>query len=103
MFHEEPKRHEQFMQEKLQQAEAQSDIIKQPEHYAQHPIQPVDFVMSNGLSFWAGNVIKYICRAGNKLYEKQDPVQSEITDIKKAIRYCEMRLNQLEGRTPSAR
>ena len=102
MFHEEPKRHEQFMKEKLRQAEAQSDVINQPEHYAQHPIQPVDFIMSNGLCFWAGNVVKYICRAGNKLYDKQDSVQSEITDIKKAIRYCEMRLNQLEGRTPSA-
>jgi hypothetical protein len=95
------KRHDQYMKEKLKELQP-PDIIKQPEHYAQHPIQPVDFVMSNGLSFWAGNVIKYICRAGNKLYHGQDPVQSEITDIKKAIRYCEMRLNQLEGRTPSA-
>jgi len=57
--------------------------------------------MSNGLSFWAGNVIKYVSRAGSKLYANQDTVQSEITDIKKAIRYCEMRLNQLEGKNPS--
>jgi hypothetical protein len=47
------KRHDQYMKEKLKELQP-PDIIKQPEHYAQHPIQPVDFVMSNGLSFWAG-------------------------------------------------
>lgn len=95
------KRHEQFMKERLKETQP-PDVVNKPEHYAHHPIQPVDFVMSNGLSFWSGNVIKYICRAGTKIYHGKDSVQSEITDIKKAIRYCEMRLNQLEGRTPSA-
>jgi len=93
------KRHEQFMKDQLKEKEP--DIIKAPSHYAKHPNQPVDFIMSNGLSFWAGNVIKYVSRAGTKLYQGQDPVQSEITDINKAIRYCEMRLNQLAGRNPS--
>ena len=92
------KRHEQFMKD--QSKEKEPDIIKAPLHYAKHPNQPVDFIMSNGLS-WAGNVIKYVSRAGTKLYQGQDPVQSEITDINKAIRYCEMRLNQLAGRNPS--
>lgn len=98
-------RHEEFMKKRAGERHYEKppppDTIKQPEHYAQHRLQPVDFIMSNGLSFWAGNVIKYVSRAGTKLYPNQDSVQSEINDIRKAIRYCEMRINQLEGRNPS--
>ena len=98
------KRHEQWMKDKVNEIQdmvKEPDLIKAPLHYAQHTNQPVDFIMSNRLSFWAGNVIKYVARAGTKLYPGQDPVQSEINDINKAIRYCEMRLNQLSGRNPS--
>jgi len=93
--------HESYMLHMQRKAEKQSDVIKQPEHYTKLAYQPSDYIMLNGLSFWAGNVIKYVCRAGIKLYPDMDSVESEINDIKKAIRYCEMRLNQLEGRTPS--
>lgn len=98
------KRHEQWMRDKVNEIQdmvKEPDIIKAPLHYSQHTNQPVDFIMSNRLSFWAGNVIKYVARAGTKLYPGQDPIQSEINDINKAIRYCEMRLNQLSGRNPS--
>jgi hypothetical protein len=57
--------------------------------------------MQNGMEFWRGNVIKYVSRAGSKLYDGQDKVQSEITDLKKAMRYCEMRINLLEGKQPN--
>ena len=57
--------------------------------------------MTNGMEFWRGNVIKYVSRAGSKLYDGQDKVQSEITDLKKAMRYCEMRINLLEGKQPN--
>ena len=53
-------RHEEFMKKKAE--DPPPDTIKQPEHYAQHRLQPVDYIMSNGLSFWAGNVIKYVSR-----------------------------------------
>ena len=98
------KRHEQWMKDKVNEIQdmvKEPDIIKAPLHYSQHTNQPVDFIMSNRLSFWAGNVIKYVARAGTKMYPGQDPIQSEINDINKAIRYCEMRLNQLFGRNPS--
>lgn len=98
------KRHEQWMKDKVNEIQdmvKEPDIIKAPLHYSQHTNQPVDFIMSNRLSFWAGNVIKYVARAGTKMYPGQDPIQSEINDINKAIRYCEMRLNQLSGRNPS--
>ena len=77
----------------------EDDIVNKPSHYTQFVIEPITFIMRNGLSFWKGNVIKYVCRAGSKLYPGQDERESEITDLRKVIRYCEMRINQLEGET----
>lgn len=76
-----------------------SDIVHKPAHYSRFKIEPITFIMVNGMEFWRGNPIKYIARAGFKLYPGQDEVQSEITDLRKAIRMCEMRINQLEGKT----
>lgn len=77
------------------------NIVNSPSHYAKWDIEPIVFIMNNGMEFWRGNVIKYISRAGSKLYEGKDKVQSEITDLKKAMRYCEMRINLLEGKQPN--
>jgi len=73
-------------------------IIKSPDHYSKWAIEPITFIMGNGLSFWAGNVIKYTVRAGSKHYVGMTSDESEITDLKKARRYIDMRLNQLEGK-----
>jgi hypothetical protein len=75
----------------------EEDIVVRPSHYTQYAIEPITFIMRNGLPFWKGNIIKYASRAGSKLYEGMDERESEITDLKKAIRYAEMRINQLEG------
>ena len=72
-----------------------SDQIIQPAHYAQYAVEPIEFIMVNDMDFWRGNVIKYVSRAGSKMYDGQDEIQSEITDLCKAIRYCEMRINML--------
>lgn len=74
--------------------------VFRPNHYARFAIEPVEFSMRNDLAFWAGNVIKYVVRAGFKTYEGMDAQQSEITDLKKARRYIDMRINQLEGKDP---
>tara|TARA_A100001011_G_C14299533_1_gene840089 strand:+ start:936 stop:1187 length:252 start_codon:yes stop_codon:yes gene_type:complete len=76
-------------------------LITKPKHYEQYIIEPISFIMKNGLEFWRGNVIKYCVRAGSKMYDGMDKVQSEITDLQKCIRYCEMRINQLEGKEPN--
>lgn len=73
------------------------DIINRPSHYTQFNIEPITFIMRNGLDFWKGNIIKYACRAGSKLYPSMDEMESEVTDLRKVIRYAEMRINQLEG------
>lgn len=76
-----------------------ADIINRPAHYTKWKVEPITYIMRNGMEFWRGNVIKYASRAGSKLYDGMDEVQSEITDLKKVMRYCEMRINQLNGET----
>ena len=83
-------------------AKKEENLITKPKHYEVFNIEPVSFIMKNDLSFWKGNIIKYVMRAGLKTYDNQDKVQSEITDLQKAVRYCEMRINQLEGKEPNA-
>jgi len=75
-----------------------SDLINKPKHYTRWAIEPIAFIMGNDMEFWRGNIIKYVTRSGSKTYDGQTAVQSEITDLKKAIRYCEMRINSLEGK-----
>jgi len=74
-----------------------SGIVKHPKHYTQYHIEPVTFIMSNRLSFEIGNIVKYACRAGSKLYPDQDETQSRITDLEKVRRYAEMEINRLKG------
>lgn len=41
------------------------DIQVGGKHYVM-PIQPIDFIMENGLGFCEGNIIKYVSRHRNK-------------------------------------
>ena len=79
-------------------AEHTADIVNEPAHYARWEIEPIEFIMRNNFEMWRGNCTKYIARAGFKLYEGKSQVESEIIDIKKNIRYSQMRINQLEGK-----
>ena len=79
-----------------QKNQAKGDQVVHPNHYEQWEIEPVTFIMTNDLEFWRGNVIKYVMRAGLK------DGQSEVTDLEKAKRYIEMRINQLEGKPINA-
>jgi len=54
--------------------------------------------MKNDMDFWRGNIIKYAARAGHKIYDGMDSVQSEIADLHKVMRYAEMRINHIGGR-----
>ena len=78
------------------------DLIEHPDHYAneRNGIEPIEYIMANDPQgyYVRGAVAKYSARAGFKLYENMDAVQSEITDWRKAMRYCEMRIRQLEGK-----
>lgn len=74
------------------------DVVVKPEHYTRWTVEPIVFIMENDIEFWRGNIIKYTMRAGFKRYDNQDQISSEITDLRKVIRYSEMRINQLEGK-----
>lgn len=50
-------------------------------HYVKYDIQPVEYIVANGLSFLAGNVIKYTTRYKDK---------NGAEDIRKAIHYLNM-------------
>lgn len=50
-------------------------------HYKEMPIQPIEFIHKNNLSFIQGNVVKYICR-----YKDKNGVQ----DLEKAKHYIEL-------------
>lgn len=73
------------------------DVVVKPKHYVGFAIEPITFIMRNKLPFWKGNIIKYACRAGRKVYDGMTPEQSEITDLEKVRRYAEMRINELKG------
>ena len=73
----------------------EDNSIVQPSHYERYKIEPINFIMINDLSFWIGNIVKYVVRAGYK--EGVD----EVSDLLKARRYIDMRLNQLEGKNPN--
>lgn len=79
--------------------EREADLIKNPGHYARYDIEPMTYIMRNKMEFWRGNCIKYVSRAGHKVYDGMDKVESEITDLQKAIRYAEARINMLKGET----
>jgi len=89
------KEHENFKENVM--AEHTADIVNEPKHYARWEIEPITYIMSNSFDFWRGNIIKYASRAGFKAYDGKTRDASEILDLKKVIRYAEMRINQLNG------
>ena len=58
-----------------------------PIHYNRGTIEVWDFIRDQGLNYFRGNAIKYICRAGFK------STYTEIEDLKKAIHYLENELH----------
>jgi len=63
---------------------------KSPIHYTRGNIEVWDFIRDQGLNYFRGNAIKYVCRAGFK------SVGTEVEDIKKAIHYLENELHALQ-------
>lgn len=70
-------------------------IVTEPSHYMDNAIEPINLIMRNEMSFAKGNAVKYLARAGKKLYPDMDERESAITDLRKAMRYCEMEINLL--------
>ena len=56
-------------------------------HYKTFRIQPYEFISKNNLSFFQGNVVKYVCRYKNK---------NGIQDLEKIIHYCELEILKMK-------
>jgi hypothetical protein len=56
-------------------------------HYKSFRIQPYEFISKNNLSFFQGNVVKYVCRYLSK---------NKIEDLQKIIHYCELEILKLK-------
>ena len=68
-----------------------------PDHYVQRTIEPIEYIMRNGMEFWRGNIIKYATRCGSKQYDGLTLEESEVLDLQKVQRYAEMRINMIVG------
>jgi hypothetical protein len=71
--------------------EAPYDAVKNPPHYAQYRIQPIEFIMGNKLDYATGNVIKYVCR-----HNLKDGLQ----DLEKAREYIDIMIADHKERNP---
>ena len=56
-------------------------------HYKNMVIQPYEFISKNELTFFPGNVIKYVCR-----YKQKNGIQ----DLEKVIHYCQLEILKLK-------
>ena len=56
-------------------------------HYKSFYIPPNEFISKNNLSFFQGNVVKYVCRYLTK---------NGIEDLEKIIHYCELEIKKME-------
>ena len=58
-------------------------------HYKTFRIQPYEFISKNDLSFFQGNVIKYVCRYKTK---------NGIEDLEKIKHYCDLEIKKLKDK-----
>ena len=56
-------------------------------HYKEAAIQPIEFILANGIGFCEGNVIKYVYR-----YSKKNGIE----DLRKAKHYLELLIEATE-------
>ena len=62
-----------------------------PEHYNNNDIEPIAYIMANGLDFCEGNVVKYVTRWRQK---------GGVTDLHKAKEYLDFLIKNEEEGTP---
>lgn len=63
------------------------DAVKNPPHYSQYEIQPIEYIMRNKLGYCEGNVVKYISRYNLK---------AGVEDLKKAREYIDILIRAQE-------
>jgi hypothetical protein len=59
------------------------------DHYTKQAIQPIQYIYANKLDYFQGNVVKYVTR-----YKLKNGME----DLKKALHYLEMIIQQENGK-----
>ncbi|MFG5778017.1 DUF3310 domain-containing protein [Comamonas sp. J-3] len=57
-------------------------------HYRDMKIQPIEFINANGLDFFQGNMLKYLCRHKAK---------NGVEDLRKVIHYAQLAIELQYG------
>lgn len=73
------------------------DEVNHPKHYTDHPSGIECIEVTRHMNFNVGNAVKYCWRAGLKLYQDKNAIQSFITDLEKAVWYLQDQIKQLKG------
>jgi hypothetical protein len=68
-----------------------TDMINLPQHYARWKIEPIRFIVENGLDWLRGNIIKYLMR-----YDAKNGLE----DLQKARRYLDLLIEKM-GNNPT--
>ena len=69
-----------------------NDKVEKPEHYARYKIEPITFIVENGIPYCESNVIKYVC-----MWQYTHPTkQGQIDDLKKARQYIDILIKKAE-------
>lgn len=63
-----------------------------PSYYNKENMSVIDIIDEYELNFNKGNIIKYVLRSGKKNKD------TEIQDLQKAMRYCQMEIERLNKR-----
>jgi len=63
------------------------DYQVQGDHYSSKAIQPIDYILANGLGYCEGNVVKYVSRWRDK---------GGLSDLLKAKHYIEFLIEEWE-------
>lgn len=64
------------------------DVQAGGDHYKSMKIQPIEFIHANGLDFFQGNMLKYLCRHKSK---------GGVDDLMKVIHYAQLALELQYG------
>lgn len=63
------------------------------DHYKNKVIQPIEFIMANGLNFCEGSIVKYITRWREK---------GGVQDLQKVIHYAQFLIEEAQAAVPEA-
>ncbi len=63
-----------------------------PSYYNKTNMSVIDIIDEYELNFNKGNIIKYVLRSGKKSKD------TEVQDLQKAIRYCQMEIERIQKR-----